>query len=461
MNLYLLFVLPLLAMVAIGTLFFPTLGMLYLAADTWMVGKITDVGEFLPFLSINKLMVLLTILAMLAHVATSRIRVHRAALFSRTTILTYLFLGYLLASSLLIMGRNHPEVLNNAAFFLVMLLYLASGDVVTRARTLAWVLVTASLAIVLQETAERLITAGTVMANVSDGGRIQPGFHVALSIPLLVALINTTDKQWQKRFATFLMLLFAAFVLTRLSRTLAGIAVLLFLYYVARGRIRAKWWLLLVPALILGLTLAAATRYGEELLRLPGQQRGGKLTDDDLRAFSSGRSVIYPVAWQRFLDNPVLGAGYDSFRHPRRSPVIGGLRVQHSALHSTWLQVLSETGIVGALLYFGLYVSVWLNHRSVYRRRNVDPERHAFADATLIGIALFLAGGVFDNFGFDYRIFFIFVALSAVLAKPLPIASLSPDLPSTFAPYQDKETAKQERQQTGYSNPAALQSNSR
>jgi O-antigen ligase len=437
MSLYLFFVLPIIGAVALGTLLFPTLGMLYLAADNWVIGKITDLGDFLPFLSINKLMVLLIFLATLMQVATQRMSTDRRIFFSATTIITFVFLSYLLASSLFIMGRGHPDILNNIAFFIVMLLYFSTGGVIARARTLSWVLVAASALIIARELVERILLAGTILADVSDGGRIQPGFHVALAIPILVFLGVTSKRRWQKWIAITLIAVFIAFVALRISRTLSAILVWIALFYSVRGYIRAKWLLLLIPVLMISLTGLMATKYGEQLVRMPVPYGSSKnLSEDDLQAFTSGRSALYPIAWRRFVNNPVLGVGYDSFRHPRHAPITGGASVAQSALHSTWLQVLSETGVIGVLIYLLLYLIVYANYRVVRRRTHNDPMATALADVALAGASVFMIGGLFDNFGFEYRIFYIFIALSAALTtavygKKLALAN-SPKV--TFSP---------------------------
>lgn len=420
MSLYLFFVLPIIGAVALGTLLFPTLGMLYLAADNWVIGKITDLGDFLPFLSINKLMVMLVLIATLGQVAAQRMRIDRGVFFSPTTLVAFIFLAYLLASSLFIMGRSHPDVINNAAFFLVMLLYFSAGDGIAQAKTLAWVIVAASVFIVAKELLERILTAGTIMADVSDGSRIQPGFHVALAVPMLVFLTGTSKKRWQKRIAIALIAVFIAFVALRISRTLSAILVWVTLYYAIRGYIRAKSWLLVVPILAIILASLMMTKYGEQLIRLPVPYgSSGSLSEEDVQAFTSGRSALYPIAWRRFVNSPVLGAGYDSFKHPRHAPITGGIRVHQSALHSTWLQVLSETGIIGALLYLLLYLvvftKVFANFRIGRHGARIDPEVTSLGDAVLVGMTVFFIGGIFDNFGFEYRIFFIFVALAATL----------------------------------------------
>lgn len=71
-----------------------------------------------------------------------------------------------------------------------------------------------------------------------------------------------------------------------------------------------------------------------------------------LMATSSGRIQIWEVAWQSFLEDPVLGQGADnfSFQHNllRKSDRTAPLHA-----HSMELEVLEGTGIVGGVLAFG------------------------------------------------------------------------------------------------------------
>lgn len=419
MNLTALILLPAIIAAILGALVYPAVATYFLVLDSWVIGRISDLGDILPGISTNRLMVLLTVALFLLHAVVGSYKIDLRLFRSMTATLLVIFMLYLLASSLFIMGRNDPTLWNNLVFFLLLLLVLGSRTE-SHLRHMVWIIIGASAFIVLQTLLGRFSMAGELMADVSDGGRIQPGFHVLLSIPFLIAVARTTQHRFVRNLAYVLILVFAMFVISRISRTLVAIAVLLLGLYFVRSRARWKFLLWGVPVLVIGITVGLSSDYGKKLLRLEMPHGGSvqRIDPDRLDAITSGRAAIYPIAWRNFEQNPVFGAGYDSFRRPRQGPSFGlGAPIERGALHSTWLQILSEAGIVGAGLYLALFVSAGLDFLRSQRRRSRLGRWTPFSEAVFFALVIFFFGGFVDNFGFSYRIFFLFVALSIVLSR--------------------------------------------
>ncbi len=63
---------------------------------------------------------------------------------------------------------------------------------------------------------------------------------------------------------------------------------------------------------------------------------------------TSGRLELYTIAWKAFLENPLLGIGWDQFHTliPAQFLALHGQEVED--VHCIYLQFLTETGIVGA-----------------------------------------------------------------------------------------------------------------
>ncbi len=94
-------------------------------------------------------------------------------------------------------------------------------------------------------------------------------------------------------------------------------------------------------ALILGLFGAVIFLGGDEsLLRGVGLENN----QDD---FTNGRIHFWQVAWQIFLDHPILGAGLDAFGtvFTRYDTWNGIYRVEQA--HNDYLQILADAGVVG------------------------------------------------------------------------------------------------------------------
>jgi O-antigen ligase len=266
------------------------------------------------------------------------------------------------------------------------------------------------------------------MANVADGARIQPGFHVLLAIPFLIAFSRSTEHPTLKRAAQALIVAFALFVLSRISRTLVVIMMAMAGIYLVRGQARTR--VALLAACVLAavvLALGAAGNYSERLMRTGPASAGSitRLSGDNLAAVTSGRSVIYPVAWAMFQRDPIFGAGFDSYRHPRpASKFSGNVVIERGAMHSAWLQVLSETGLIGIALYVGIFLA---SFAALVRARDAAQSNglEHYREAVMVGLLIFMLGGVFDNFGFSYRIFYLFVAFAVVL-RYLPASVQAP-----------------------------------
>lgn len=419
---FLFFIAPILVVVFIGILVNPVVALYYLVLDSWVVGKITDFGEILTFFSVNQIFVMLSIVSLMLHKALGACSVDLRLFFSRTALFFYAFLAYLLWSSWYLMGRNEPTLLNNLAFFM-LILAIMGYKTLSRLKGVVTIIIVAAIGIMLNTVGQRLIDAGSLLADVSKGGRIQPGFHVLVTIPFLIAFLKANASSKGGILIKGVLIAAVLFIFAQLSRTLVASLLILACFYVIRGYIKPIWALLLVPVIVCALIFGTTTEYGRTLLRLPSE-KSAQFNNEKVGAATSGRSGLYPIAWEMFLRSPLIGEGYDSFRNPKGSSLIIPVAEsrERSALHSTWLQVLSETGIIGAILYFGIYLNAYLDFKKAHRHKH-ENSMHYYSEAVLAGMLLFFLGGIFDNFGFNYRIFFLLMALSSVLADVSAIST--------------------------------------
>ncbi len=121
--------------------------------------------------------------------------------------------------------------------------------------------------------------------------------------------------------------------------------------------------------------------------------------------------------WELFLDHPVLGVGYGSFseqfrasEHSAEHTWVDPVKDIRLPAHSIWLEVLTETGIVGFIPYllFMLLVTQQLTHAlfgALARRDKV------YLLAFISGFFALLSGGMFYSYNLLFFWYFIFVAL--------------------------------------------------
>jgi O-antigen ligase len=144
----------------------------------------------------------------------------------------------------------------------------------------------------------------------------------------------------------------------------------------------------------------------------------------DVGGGTSGRSDLWTVAWKIFTDHPWVGIGLENFQtvEPRYTLRSGELtRVDLVAetphlVHNVYLQLLTETGVVGFALF--LVVILGSLRASWLAARRFDASGHvAYGDlarAALMAAIAMLAAQFFISDGDDWRLW-ILLALGPVL----------------------------------------------
>ena len=109
---------------------------------------------------------------------------------------------------------------------------------------------------------------------------------------------------------------------------------------------------------------------------------------------TTGRAHFWSIALQVFRDHPVIGAGLGSFglMYTQYDTRNGLLRVEQ--VHNDYLQVLSDTGLIGAVL--GLLFIFWLFRQGLARRETSDPFRRGVTTGALAGCFGVLVHSLFD-----------------------------------------------------------------
>lgn len=107
----------------------------------------------------------------------------------------------------------------------------------------------------------------------------------------------------------------------------------------------------------------------------------------DTNTFLSGREVIYLLAWELFLDNPILGTGWYTFPQ-----LTSGLLAVDIDAHNIYLQLLCETGIIGFSIFaswfvINLYKAIEMLCGS--RRGKKDYKQYEYALCFSIGFQVF------------------------------------------------------------------------
>ena len=252
--------------------------------------------------------------------------------------------------------------------------------------------------------------------------------HFAIALCTILPLANFAREQfknkWVKRGMLVAMLLIVFAILSTQSR--GGVITLFFisLYF---------WWkstykLKLIPV------------YGVVLLlvfKLMGQSWMDRMntvkTADQDSSFTT-RVAAWKINHQVALQNPFFGLGfkgpqlgeywnyYAQFIDKDSIISINAVPTKAYAAHSIYFQVLGEQGLVGFVLYVGLFVSAFVTLSNIRRSLTKHKEYWQFKLASMLQVSLFAFafGGLTISIAY-IDLVFIILALPVALSKQLKI----------------------------------------
>jgi O-antigen ligase len=232
-------------------------------------------------------------------------------------------------------------------------------------------------------------------------------FPVGLALAVLVQFGLRSAIGWLSGIA--LPLLIAAIVMTQSRGAALGVVAVfgaISLFY-----IRSKF-LLVVLMLVGTLGLVA-------LMDIGGRQSGGLA---ELEGHGIDRSALERIhAWGAAISMtgswPLNGVGLNNFTDQFRAhtPVWSG---RNMAAHSTWFEVMAETGIPGIALFFAVLISVVVAlHRSWITLQRYPDEitLRAFCMGLFAALAGFCAAGTFLSQGFRWPLYLL-IGFAAALS---------------------------------------------
>lgn len=162
-------------------------------------------------------------------------------------------------------------------------------------------------------------------------------------------------------------------------------------------RSKRKW--LITPLLFAGLAMA--------IPNLPQDwfDRMGTITTYEEDASAMGRIEVWGYAWQRALDSPILGGGFETFR--------GFVRDVHSA----YFEILGEQGFIALSLWLSLLFGTMLM-LSGLRKKALMVEGmewvKSYAEALQISLGAYAVGAAFLG-GAYWEILYQLIGICALM----------------------------------------------
>jgi O-antigen ligase len=227
-------------------------------------------------------------------------------------------------------------------------------------------------------------------------------FLLASTVPLALWSARFARHRWQQAASAIAGILLFGAILATLSRAaFLGLAVAA-VWAVATRRLRFRWVALAAIAIVLtGLSIYLVN--GEKVRLVVGYK--DKIAQQNV----DSRYYLWSLALREFEQMPITGVGVGNFAAVSTDY---GLPMDFSVAllptHNAYLAVLSETGLVGFVLFAGYIAVSWATLRKHGRPRDLDDPLMA---ALAAGFVIALVGSFFATEQY-YPPLWLFPALS-------------------------------------------------
>jgi O-antigen ligase len=136
------------------------------------------------------------------------------------------------------------------------------------------------------------------------------------------------------------------------------------------------------------------------------------------------RFEFWQIAWDNFVAHPVIGTGFQSFRHPEINPY-------KMDTHNVYMRTLTEGGVVGAVILLGLLLSILRTARRELAASRSGSWRYALA----LGLVGAWMGMVCGNlFGDRFTYYPVIAYFWTYVALVLKARHLPPEEPASTGP---------------------------
>jgi len=215
------------------------------------------------------------------------------------------------------------------------------------------------------------------------------GNYLATILPVFMVLVFYKLKFRPKSvfyLANLIILLILLFLNSTRGAEIAFIVSFICLLFF----LRKKKLLFLVPVVLVTI-----------FFLLPVKSRGSIIKQFDIKQASfTQRLDLWNTSWRMFMDRPVLGQGlgtymfnYIKFQDDRVRP-FGEQGIWYA--HNSYLQMLAETGLIGFISFFLIFLSLFKETYKVLRKTS-DQWLQNLLLGTSLGLVAYLTQIIFDS----------------------------------------------------------------
>ena len=198
-------------------------------------------------------------------------------------------------------------------------------------------------------------------------------FTMALKTPFLIFLLYKSEKRsFYLKTIILGITFFTIFILGSRGAniTTALIVTIIAILGMKNAILNKKLSLLVIGAFFLGIAFNSVTFRNDDSLNYITR------TSNVLDTSSQKRLGYYKFAIKSILNNPILGIGLGNWKIysiKSESQVYDDYQIPFH-VHNDYLEVATETGIIGMLLFFGIYIYIFLGYIKFFRRPKI-PEK--------------------------------------------------------------------------------------
>ena len=235
--------------------------------------------------------------------------------------------------------------------------------------------------------------------------------ELAIAVPMGLLFSGTVERDKRLLYGTAVVLMAVSIIVSRsrggLVVLLLQIGLLFLLTYSFKSRRQAWIRILMIPGLLLAIVVGTVFVGGETSFTRLGQEQAEPVN-------SVSRLQMWEVTLRMIGDNMPFGVGLGAFgvAYTKYDVASGFERVEQA--HNDFLQVVSDAGVVGALLGLGFLFLLFRLARQALAARNAF--RRGIAAGCVAGIFGALIHSIFDFGLHTPSIAMVFLTLLGALA---------------------------------------------
>jgi O-antigen ligase len=170
---------------------------------------------------------------------------------------------------------------------------------------------------------------------------------------------------------------------------------------------------LLIVLLIIGVVLLTEYMYTQTFM---GERFRRNLENPEV---DTTRKRLYMGGFEVFIENPIAGVGLGNYT------IVSGLGKE---THSDYMEILATTGLVGAMIFFPIYLIIWLRLSKLRKQTTDSSEIYSIGIFKAILLTLLLLGFGRPNFNSIPTIIILSGIIGYTKLK-IKQSKVSPDLP--------------------------------